>query len=119
MRLNLKENMQKALKDVVDNALEVALASNQQDLIEEYKRFNKIISQGHYRTFSNEDIEVIWYFSDIGMRTCDMLLEQAKTPEQFEKTHEVKGVYQSVKDLIESEIDKKRSRQKPQLVIKE
>jgi hypothetical protein len=60
----------------------------------------KNVGQGHYRRFSNEDVEVIWQLCDVGSRACDMLLESADTPEQFEKTNEMKASYASIQKHI-------------------
>lgn len=100
MRLNLDESMKAVLNDVISNALEIAVASKDDQLIEAYNRMKKIISQSHYRTMSKDDIETIWHFSDVGERTCDFLMDTATTPDQFEKTAEVKEIYSKIKNLI-------------------
>lgn len=107
MRLNLDENMKHILTEIVNNALEVAIVSKDEELIESYNRIKKIINQTHYRKLSKDDVESIWHLTDVGERTCDFLLESAKTTDQFEKTTELRDVYSKIKDQINEAVAKK------------
>jgi len=78
----------------------------------------KIITQTSYRNFKLGDLQTIWHLADIGDRTCDMLLEKASTPEQFEVTQGVKGVYESIKNEIESEVLKDKQRKGHVSIVK-
>ena len=100
MQLNLDERMKGALKEVLNEGLKVAEQVKDLELEKEYQRMLKNVNQGHYRRFSNEDVETIWYLCDVGARTCDFLLESADTPEQFEKTAQVKEVYADIQKHI-------------------
>lgn len=70
----------------------------------------KIISQSHYRRFDIDDIQAVWHLADVGVRTCDMLLETATTPEQFEKTAEVKETYEAIQREVENSVEKSRAK---------
>jgi len=100
--------MQILLKEVLEHAKEVATQANDEELLEEQNRLIKIISQSSYRKYNLEDMQTIWHIADIGDRTCDMLLEQAESPEQLEKTAEVQIVYQDIKKLVEDSVSKDR-----------
>ena len=102
--------MKDLLKEVIANAIEVADAAKDTELKEEYERMNKLVNQSHYRKINLEDTQVLWHLADVGERTCDMLLETAETPEQFEKTNEVKNIYETIKIEIEDSIDRERNR---------
>lgn len=102
--------MKGLLREVIANGVEVADAAKDIELKEEYERMHKIVGQSHYRKINLEDIQLLWHFADVGERTCDMLLEKADTPEQFEKTNEVKEIYESIKIEIENSIDREREK---------
>ena len=112
--------MQKLLKEVLEHAKEVATQANDEELLEEQNRLIKCISQSSYRNFNLEDMQTLWHVADIGDRTCEMLLENAESAEQVEKTAEVQIVYQDIKRLVEDTVtrDKEQKRVNMQLFDK-
>jgi hypothetical protein len=102
--------MKELLKEVIANAIEVAEAAKDDELKESYERMTKLVNQSHYRKLNLEDTQVLWHLADVGERTCDMLLETAETPEHFERTNEVKDIYERIKLEIEDSIDREREK---------
>jgi hypothetical protein len=92
--------MQTLLKEVLENAAEVAVQSNDEPLIKEYSRLIRNVEQSHHRNFKEPELIALYYISDGGSRVCDMLKEQATTAIQFEKTDEVKTTYTLIKKEI-------------------
>lgn len=54
------------------------------------------------RRLKAQDLEAIYHLADTGIHACDLLLDTASEPEQFEKTDIVKNGYKIIKQKVES-----------------
>jgi predicted nucleotidyltransferase len=100
MKLNLDENMKGLLVEVINNAIQIATEAKDDELVEDWNRIKKIVNQSHYRKLTKDDMDTVFGLADSGERVCDFLLENADTPEKFEKTNEIKDLYKEIKNRV-------------------
>ena len=100
MRLKLNEHMKKLLNEVIDNGLEIAFKAEDHELESSYLDLKRSLSRSDYSSFKKHHIEAFWFLADSGYRTCEMLIEKSTSPEQLEKTSEIKQVYIDIKNHL-------------------
>lgn len=92
--------------------MEIAIQSNDNELLESYKDLLRTVRQANYKSFKKTEMEALWHLADTGARTCEFLIAQSTQPEQFEKANEVKAVYDEIKSQIQAvaEVENKKKR---------
>lgn len=89
--------------EIVNNAMEVAVASKDEALTNSYTRTLKVINRiGKFnQELKRHDIQALYFLADTGARTCCMVQENCHNLDIFDKASVLRETYNNIKTRLE------------------